>query len=69
MQTKMNTILNRLISLLTQVMEARVKRLDLLMQQAERSLNDDPCCEILKCCLDNGQINGSTQEPQYYFHK
>lgn len=66
---KIHIIFHRLINLLTQVMEARVKRLDLLMQQAERNLNDDPCCEILKCCLEGGQDTGNDYEPQYYFHK
>lgn len=69
MQMKMKRIFHRLINLLIQVMEARVKRLNLLMQQVESTLDDDPCCGIIKCCLENGQVHGRTQEPRYYFHK
>jgi len=65
----MKNILSAFASLLSRVMEARVTRLNLLIQQEERNLNENPCCEIINCCLDDGKLRGSKQEPQYYFHK
>jgi hypothetical protein len=65
----MKTMLNSLKTLLIQVMEARVIRLNLLMQQVERNLNDYPCCDTLKCCIEEDKTTDSERESQYYFHK
>ena len=65
----MKNVLSAFATLLSRVMEARVTRLNLLIQQEERNLNENPCCKIINCCLDDGKFRGSKQEPQYYFHK
>ena len=58
-----------LITLLKHIMEARVARLNLLMQQAERKQIINKCCEAIGCCLGNKNKSISKREKDYYFHK
>ncbi|MEK6482469.1 hypothetical protein WJR50_33345 [Catalinimonas sp. 4WD22] len=58
-----------LITLLKQIMEARVARLNLLMQEAERKLDMEKCCDTIRCSLDMKQKSSSKRGLDYYFHK
>jgi hypothetical protein len=62
-------MIHYLITLLKEIMEARVIRLNLLMQQVERKMEVDKCCDAIRCCLDSK--NKTTKESilNYYFHK
>ena len=65
----MKTIMSYFISFAKDIMEARVLRLNLLMQQAERKLDIDKCCDAIRCCLDSKKKSISKPETDYYFHK
>lgn len=58
-----------LISFVKQVMDARVIRLNLLTQQAERKLDIEKCCNTIGCCLDHNNRSTGDRELNYYFHK
>ena len=62
-------MMRNLIDLLKHIMEARVARLNLLMQQAERKQTIDKCCDAIICSLGNKNKSISKREKDYYFHK
>lgn len=62
-------MLRYLISFMKQLMEARVIRLDLLMQQAERKQDLDKCCDAIPCCLNTKKKSTNKPDLNYYFHK
>lgn len=65
----MESIFRNVIAFMGQVMEARLKRLNLLMQQAERKINLDKCCADIQCCQGSKKELSQEKSLKYYFHK
>jgi len=62
-------MMNSLISFVEQVMEARVTRLNLLMQQVERTSESDACGDVINCCPDGQEKTKEEVRLNYYIHK